>query len=128
MAELSEGRYVGANVLADSIGAPPNYLGKLLKRYAELGLVQSQKGLGGGFRLARDPREVTLLQILDPVENLSMWSGCVLGRATCSDEAPCKLHDRWKRVKDDYKRLLESTTLADLAEGAPVPSVTMHLD
>lgn len=116
LAELPNGKYLGANAIADVIGAPPNYLGKLLKRFAEEGLVISQKGLNGGFRLGRPAADITLLEVLDPVEDLSKWSGCVLGRPTCGDENPCKLHHRWKGVKTQYIEMLETTTLADLRE------------
>lgn len=115
LAELQEGKYLGAGAIAERIGAPSNYLGKLLQRYAEQGLVVSQKGLGGGFRLGRSPMEITLFDILDPVEDLSPWNGCVLGKATCSDEEPCKLHNRWKRVKEQYIDLLMNTRLVDLS-------------
>jgi len=116
LAELPDGKYLGAGAIAEEIGAPPNYLGKLLQRLAEDGLVVSQKGLGGGFRLVRPSGEITLFQILDPVEDLSAWSGCVLGRSTCSDDEACKLHRRWAKIKELYIDLLASTSLADLAE------------
>lgn len=116
LAELPEGKYLGANAIAQMIDAPANYLGKLLQRFAEEGLVVSQKGLGGGFRLGRSASEITLFQILDPVEDLSPWAGCVLGRETCADDTPCKLHHNWKRVKENYIGLLVSTSLADLTD------------
>ncbi len=116
LAELPEGRYLGAGAIAKMVGAPPNYLGKLLQRFADTGLVVSQKGMGGGFRLGRSAAEITLFQILDPVEDLSPWAGCVLGRSSCSDDVPCKLHSRWKAVKEQYIDLLVSTSLADLKE------------
>lgn len=115
LAELPEGKYLGANAIADAIGAPPNYLGKLLQRFAGEGLVVSQKGLGGGFRLGRSPAEITLFQILDPVEDLAPWAGCVLGKPTCSDDSPCRLHGRWSVIKEQYIDLLVSTSLADLS-------------
>ncbi len=115
LAELPEGKYLGAAVLAELIGAPPNYLGKLLQRFVAEGLVVSQKGLGGGFRLRRAPAEITLFNILDPVEDLSPWTGCVLGKESCSETDPCKLHQRWKAVKDQYIDLLMNTNLADLS-------------
>jgi DNA-binding IscR family transcriptional regulator len=42
-------------------------------------LVQSQKGIGGGFRLARDPGAISLLDVVEPIEHVSRWSGCILG-------------------------------------------------
>jgi Rrf2 family protein len=121
LARLPEGTYAGAARIAQEIGAPPNYLGKLLKALAEEGLLESQKGLGGGFRLARPAQEVSLLDVVEPIEHLSRWSGCILGRPECSEKDPCALHDRWKAVRDAYLRMLQRTTIAELvARGEPV--------
>jgi Rrf2 family protein len=121
LARLDEGTYAGAARIAEVIAAPQNYLGKLLKALADEGLVESQKGLGGGFRLARDPKEISLLDVVEPIEHFSRWSGCILGRPECSERDPCAIHDRWKAVRDAYLRMLKRTTLAELvARGEPV--------
>ena len=94
LARLPEGTYAGAARIAQETGAPQNYLGKLLKALAEEGLVESQKGLGGGFRLARDARAITLLDVVEPIEHIRRWSGCILGRPECSEIEPCAMHQR----------------------------------
>jgi Rrf2 family protein len=114
LARLPRGAYAGAAGIAQGIGAPPNYLGKLLKNLAEQGLLESQKGLGGGFRLARDAGQITLFDVVEPIEHVSRWSGCILGLPTCSDRAPCALHERWKAVRNAYLHMLQGTTLAEL--------------
>jgi Rrf2 family protein len=121
LAKLPEGAYGGAARIAQEIGAPQNYLGKLLKSLAEEGVVESQKGLGGGFRLARAAERITLLDIVEPIEHISRWSGCLLGRPECSEINPCAMHDRWKAVRDAYLNMLRRTTIAELvAKGEPV--------
>src|SRR5262249_13140948 len=124
LARLPEGAYAGAARIAHEIGAPQNYLGKLLKSLAEEGLLESQKGLGGGFRLARAPQDISLFDVVEPIEHISRWSGCILGRPECSEANPCAIHTRWKAVRDTYLRMLQRTTVAELAakgEPAPVP-------
>lgn len=116
LAELPEGAYGGAADIANEIGAPPNYLGKLLKTLADEGLVESQKGKGGGFRLAKEPAAISVFEIVDPVERLSRWSGCFLGRGKCTDTSPCAVHQRWARVREVYLAFLKQTTLADLVK------------
>ena len=114
LAELPEGAYAGAVSIARAIQAPRNYLGKLLQLLAREGLVESQKGMGGGFRLARHPREISLLDVVEPIEHISRWSGCIMGREVCSEEAPCAIHLRWKTIREAYLELLRETRLADL--------------
>jgi len=115
LAKLSNGRYAGSGEVAKAIGAPRNYLGKLLKTLSHEGLVESQKGKGGGFRLARDPATITLLDVMEPIARVGRWTGCFLGRTTCSADTPCSLHARWGNVRDAYFLFLKETTVADLA-------------
>ncbi len=115
LAELDSEDYAGASQIAESVGAPRNYLGKLLKQLASEGLVESQKGYGGGFRLAESPDDITLYDIVEPLDHVSRWNGCFLGRSTCSDEAPCAVHKRWARIREQYLRFLKQTTIAELA-------------
>jgi Rrf2 family protein len=114
LAKLPHGVYAGAARVAQEIGAPQNYLGKLLKALAAEGLVESQKGLGGGFRLARDPKTISLLDVVEPIEHVSRWSGCILGWPACSETDPCAIHDRWKAVRGGYLNMLQWTTIGEL--------------
>jgi Rrf2 family protein len=120
LARLPAGAYAGAARVAQEINAPQNYLGKLLQTLAEEGLVESQKGLGGGFRLARDAKKISLLDIVEPIEHVSRWSGCILGRPECSEAHSCAIHDSWKNVRNAYLNMLQRTTVAELvAKGEP---------
>lgn len=116
LAVLPEGRFIGARDLAQRVDAPRNYLGKLLQALAGAGLLESRKGLGGGFRLARDPASITALDVLDPFESSVRWTGCFLGLAECPLDAPCAAHDGWDRLREDYLTLLGGTTLQDFVE------------
>jgi Rrf2 family protein len=114
LADVPPGRYLGAGAIAKKIGARPNYLGKLLKVLAREGIVVSQKGMGGGFRLARDPEQIRLLDVLEPIEQPTRWSGCFMGRSECTEEDPCAIHDRWVVVKEVYIAFLAESSIADL--------------
>ena len=116
LAEVPEGAYQGAGAIANAIHAPRNYLGKLLQLLSREGLVESQKGMGGGFRLSLDPKNISLLDVVDPIEHISRWSGCILGRQSCSEENPCALHPRWKVVREHYIQMLQETTVAELLQ------------
>lgn len=118
LAELDEGAYAGSSSIAKEIGAPPNYLGKLLQSLSHNGIVYSQKGLGGGFCLARSADKISLYDVIDLIERLSAWPECIMGRIRCSKDSPCAVHERWKEVRDSYTLFLRETTIADLIEGA----------
>lgn len=114
LADLPETAYLGTPDLAGRIGAPRNYLGKLLQALAEHGLLDSQKGKGGGFRLARRPENISLFDIVEPIDHVSRWQGCFFDRFQCSGESPCPAHHRWSGVRNAYFQFLNKTTLAHL--------------
>jgi Rrf2 family transcriptional regulator, iron-sulfur cluster assembly transcription factor len=119
LAKLQDGAYAGASDVANDIAAPRNYLGKLLKTLANAGLLISQKGKGGGFRLARDASKISLYDVMVPIEHVDRWTNCLLGHGECSAARPCSLHNRWGKVRGAYLQFLRDTTVADVTvEGA----------
>lgn len=116
VAALAErpGEFQGASRIADGIGAPQNYLGKLLQGLIQSGIVSSQKGKGGGFQLARAPEQINLFDVVEPFDHISRWEGCFMGKPSCSATTPCAMHFKWAAIRDDYLKLLKESTLADI--------------
>ena len=112
---------VRAREMARSTGIPANYLSKILHQLARSGVVTSERGRTGGFRLARAPEELTLSDVLSPFEPQVQRSRCLLGRPECSDDHPCGAHARWKVVKEAALDFMEKTSLADVirVDGSP---------
>ena len=124
LSELPEGAFAGAADIASRIGAPPNYLGKLLKNLAGEGLLESQKGKGGGFRLARDPARISIYEVVEPIDKLSRWSGCFMGQGRCSEKSPCPVHHKWGRIRDAYLQFLKETKLVELVDPATLDLIS----
>jgi Rrf2 family protein len=116
LARLPEGQYTQGAVVAREIGAPGNYLGKLLQAMCKQGLLLSHKGRGGGFRLARGPRRITLYDVVEPIQGLSRKGGCILGRKLCSDKTPCPAHKAYAALVAKQERFLKKTTIGQLAD------------
>jgi len=114
LASLPKGHCAGAAAVASRIDAPPNYLGKLLQTLARKEVITSQRGLGGGYRLARDPRSIRLLDVIEPFEPLDRLDGCFFGLRECLDSDPCAVHHRWVELRRAYLEMLTETTIADL--------------
>lgn len=115
-----------AHEIAEKTGIPANYLSKVLHQLARTGLVTSERGRGGGFRLARAPGRIRLGEVVKPFESAEDWRRCVLGRPECSDGHPCGAHEAWKKVRAARERFFAKTTLADVLDdpsaGASAPS------
>ena len=114
LAALAPGQYGGTSQIAEVAGVPRNYLGKLLFLMGRRGLVESQRGLGGGYRLARSAERISLHDVIDSVEDVARWNECAFGERSCSEDHPCALHGRWGRVRDAYFSLLRDTSVAEL--------------
>lgn len=114
LATLTVGETEGVERIAHKIRAPKNYLGKVLQRLARQGIVISQKGLNGGFRLGKTPGEIRLFDIVASLEDIQRWEGCFLGNSTCSESNACCVHQRWGKVRSAYIEFLKNTTIADL--------------
>jgi len=116
MAALAErpNEFQGAASIAEKIGAPQNYLGKLLQGLIQSGVVSSLKGKGGGFQLARPPERISLFDVVEPVDHVSRWEGCFMGKASCSAVTPCAMHYKWEAIRNDYLAMLKESTLADI--------------
>ena len=116
MARKGEGAYSGVKEIAAATDVPANYLAKILQQLARHKVLDSQKGFGGGFKLARKLSRINLMDVIDPLERIEKFRGCVLGQRLCNDEVACPLHHTWKSIAGQYLGALKTTTLQDLAD------------
>lgn len=126
LAKLPPGESAGASRIADCVEVPQSYLSKLLQILVREGLVQSQRGVGGGFQLARRAGAISLFDIVESLERIDRWEGCFLGNAVCSDQSPCALHHHWTKVQKSYLKMLRETSLADVAEREPLTAIELE--
>ena len=109
--------------LAREVGVPPHYLSKLLAVLARAGILSASRGVRGGYRLARSPAEIRLIEIVEPFEGKRVRPGCLLSPDhPCRDDAACSAHGAWSEAKAAYTTFLETTTLADIQGGHAVPA------
>lgn len=123
LASQKPGEYCGTTAIAAATEAPRNYLGKILLILSRRGLVESQKGLGGGFRLSRSPEAISLYDVVESIEDVARWKDCAFGGKACSEESPCVIHTRWGHVRDAYLSLLKNTSVAELVVSGALISV-----
>lgn len=119
-------RLVRARDLSVEIEIPASYLSKIMRRLVEAGLLESQKGHGGGFKIARPLPEITFADILEAVDLEARPQGCVFGWKTCDERNPCPLHPFWKRLKDDMEDWARAHTLEDVRNGTDAPPPALH--
>lgn len=111
---VEPGGQLGAAQLADRLDVPRNYLSKTLHQLARAGILESTRGKTGGFRLGRNPDRITLLDVVQPFDDITGRRVCLLGKPVCSDHAACAAHAKWKAVSERNAEFFRDTTVADL--------------
>jgi Rrf2 family iron-sulfur cluster assembly transcriptional regulator len=110
IAEEPNGAPVRVADIATSLNVPRNYLSKTLHHLAQLGVLRSVRGPGGGFQLAKPAGRLTLAEVVRPFLPLE-GKACILGRGTCNDRAPCAAHFSWKPAKAGIVDFFGETTI-----------------
>ena len=104
---------VTAGVMADGLSASEAHLAKVLQRLAKAGLVTGTRGPGGGFRLTRPAKKISLRQVYEAIEGRLQVERCMVGKPLCS-KLDCPLGSLFARMSDDVLETLGKTTLADI--------------
>ena len=108
----------GAVAMIDDVSRaekiPKSFLAKIFQDLGRAGLVRSSRGARGGFSLARGPREITVLEIIEAIEGQIVFQRCRLDKPDCEHVGGCALCGLFERAQDGVKDALTGTTLHDL--------------
>ena len=109
---------VSAAEVAADLDVPANYLSKILHALSRAGVVRSERGPGGGYRLARPPERTSLADVIDPFDRIGVGGRCLLGNPQCPGARPCAAHERWRRVSEPLTVFFHDTTVSELLEAS----------
>lgn len=135
---LDDDEPVPAAQLAASHELPPAYLNKQLQALVRAGLLESLPGVRGGFRLARPPSDITLMDVVVAIEGPGQAFRCTeirsrgmgAGMPARVFDGPCAIHASMQRAELAWRRELASTTVADIraeVDGhGPGPATTVR--
>jgi len=91
------------------------YLEQLIQPLKAAGLLKSIRGAGGGYTLAKHPNDISLLQVIQALENISP-ADCLSTPEMCARTGKCATHDVWKQIHDSTNSILASLTLMEMME------------
>lgn len=107
--------------IAGVTGVPEPTVAKVLKALAAAGLVVSQRGARGGYRLSRDMNRITVADVITAIDGPIALTACVDGGGGgCDVGGMCAVKGRWDLVNDSIRAALSEISLADM-EAASVP-------
>ena len=100
--------------LAEATHISWQFLGKILHRLARLGLLDSAKGRGGGFRFSKDPETILVADVVAAMKVGDITKVCVLGLDECNDRQPCPMHDQWVSFRTALQERVYAMSVGDL--------------
>ena len=108
---------VPARALAERQHIPLRFLEQQLGALHKAGLIESFRGAGGGCRLARDPSDILVSQVVDAIEGHHYPMSCLdIEDHTCFADSHCGLQELWSEVDIAVRRVFEATTLAEMVQ------------
>lgn len=108
--------YVSIREIADELGLSFHFLTKILQQMTEAGFMESYRGPSGGVALAKDPRRISLLDLIDCIDGKTLFTECILGLKGCGERRPCPLHAEWVTRRAALRSLFERASLADVGQ------------
>ena len=121
-----DGKRVKIGDVVENSGSPAAFTGKVLGTLTKHNIVHSLTGPNGGFYI--DPAQMKRIKASDivfAIDGDSIYNGCGLGLAECDSTDPCPIHDRFVKVRNELKKILETTTVYDLAIGLKSGKTTL---
>lgn len=113
-------RLYTTKALADELGLPRPTVSKLLKMLIKAELLVSQRGVQGGYQLAKEAHRITVSDLIAAIEGPVAMTECSLEDSQCDLISQCGVANNWQRVTLAVHQLLASVTLTQLAQTQPI--------
>ena len=114
-----DGTLVACAQVAKACDIPGPLAHQVLRRLAIAGFLESSAGRYGGFRLAKSPKDISVLAVIEAFQGSLDLRRCVTSKSACSRSDDCGVRLKWQQVQPGIMGLLGKTTLRDLLDGRP---------
>lgn len=101
--------------IAEEQSIPPSFLAKIISQLSIAQLITTSRGASGGVTLKKNPKEISLLDVVEAIDGPILLNDCVANANLCSMESDCPLKPIWGEAQVDLVRKLKSTSFAQFA-------------
>jgi Rrf2 family protein len=101
--------------IAEAAEVPANFLAKIFQKLAKAKILISSRGAVRGYALAHRPSTIKVKDVFVAVEGSDVFDRCIFWSDRCADISPCPMHFEWKQVRHGIARLMQRTTLEQVA-------------
>jgi Rrf2 family protein len=122
------GATASAKEMADAYQLPLPLLAKILQKLAREGMLRSVAGTNGGYKLTRDPKTISAMEVIRAIDGPIVLTSCFTEHKSCNTSAMCTVREPLRRVHEAMLGLLEKFTIAELAaDGKNAAKTDRHL-
>src|ERR1700722_13875017 len=104
-----------AKEIAETYGIPAALLSKILQKLVKSGFLRSEHGTNGGYKLARDPKEITAYEVIRTIDGPIFLTACFTEHGYCVHTDKCTVRDPLQKVHEGILRLLASISISDMS-------------
>ncbi len=104
------------STIAEEQKIPPSFLAKIISQLSIAGLLHTSRGARGGVTLAREAKDITLLEVIEAIDGPIQLNECVGNNGSCSFEGDCPLRPVWCDAQDELVQRLRSTNFFTLLQ------------
>ncbi|HET7145265.1 MAG TPA: Rrf2 family transcriptional regulator [Anaerolineales bacterium] len=102
------------SMIAEAQHIPPSFLAKIISQLSIAGLLHTSRGARGGVTLAREAKDITLLEVVEAIDGPIQLNECVANNGACTFEDDCPLRPVWCDAQEELVGRLKSTNFADM--------------
>jgi Rrf2 family protein len=114
---LTNGK-TGIRKISSDLSLPQPFLAKILQQLAKKKILSSSKGPHGGFSLLKDPKKITLLDIVTAIDGEDIFTDCIMHNGSChsvqKSKVQCSLHKDYGNIRKDLINLFSKKTIHEL--------------
>ncbi|PWH16938.1 MAG: Rrf2 family transcriptional regulator [Anaerolineae bacterium] len=110
LARLGADHRAATSTIAQEQQIPPSFLAKIVSQLSVAGLLTTSRGARGGVSLARPPKDISLLEVVEAIDGPIMLNECVGDSGSCKFSDDCPMHPIWCEAQHELVQKLKNTT------------------
>jgi Rrf2 family protein len=111
---MGNNQRAATSTVAQEQKIPPSFLAKIISQLSIAGLLHTSRGARGGVTLAREPKEITLLEVIEAIDGPIQLNECVGDGGTCTFDQDCPLRPVWCEAQEELVSRLKGTNFEQL--------------
>src|SRR3979490_1518436 len=116
LATNRNGRACSGNEISEEYGISTTLMAKVLQKLARQGVVAAKHGSSGGYQLAKDPGQITALDVISAIDGPVLITSCVTSHGNCGAADKCSVREPLRRVNESILSVLSTVTISHMSE------------